>query len=121
MLISALVLALLYFALMELLMIDGSRALSEARRFRARVVAAHLAENAAELAAIEITTRLSNKVEQTDGSGRMEGEMRRNGESFVLMGTGDVSGTETQSASVRVQGRLNPNGTLAIDYTMHGQ
>jgi hypothetical protein len=41
----AMVIAVLYFLLMELLLIDSSRALGEAQRFRSRVVAAALAEN----------------------------------------------------------------------------
>src|SRR5438094_727313 len=55
-LISAIALAVLYFALMELMLIDSSRALREAQRFRARVVASALAENAAELAAANMIT-----------------------------------------------------------------
>src|SRR6266545_5727430 len=55
-LISALVLSVLYFALMELLLIDSSRALNEAQRFRARVVAGALAESGAELAALQMVT-----------------------------------------------------------------
>ena len=35
-LVDALVLAVLYFALMELMMVDASRSLQEAQRFRAR-------------------------------------------------------------------------------------
>src|SRR5204863_3948307 len=55
-LISAIVLAILYFALMELMLIDSSRAVREAQRFRARIVATTLAESAAELAALQLVT-----------------------------------------------------------------
>jgi hypothetical protein len=120
-LISALVLAILYFALMELLMIDSARALAEARRFRARIIAANLAENGAELAALYITTRNENTDNRSDEWGSMSGQMRRNDESFTIRGTGDVTGTDTQSARVSVQGRVEPNGTIRIDYTRHGQ
>ena len=120
-LISALILAILYFALMELLMLDSSRALAEARRFRARIIAANLAENGAELAAIYITTRTGNAVDQADDSGTMTGRMSRNGEAFTIKGDGAASGLDPQSATVSVQGRVSPSGAIAIDYTMHGQ
>ncbi|HEX7420223.1 MAG TPA: hypothetical protein VF505_10080, partial [Thermoanaerobaculia bacterium] len=53
-LITALTISILYFALMELLLIDSSRALREAQRFRAHVLAGTLAESAADLAAFQI-------------------------------------------------------------------
>src|SRR6266566_4686861 len=53
-LISAIALAILYFGLMELMLIDSSRALREAQRFRARVTSAALAESAAELSAAQM-------------------------------------------------------------------
>src|SRR5258708_13978010 len=56
-LITAIALAVLYFGLMELMLIDSSRALREAQRFRSRVVASALAESAAELAAAQMGTR----------------------------------------------------------------
>jgi hypothetical protein len=119
-LIAALVLALLYFALMELLMIDTSRALAEARRFRSRVIAANLAENGAELAALNIVTRTGNTVDRQDEWGSIGGRMTRSGDTFEIIGTGDVTGTDPQSARVSVQGRVEA-GTIRIDYTMHGQ
>ena len=42
-LISAIALAILYFGLMELMLIDSSRALVEAQRLRSRIVASALA------------------------------------------------------------------------------
>ena len=121
MLISALVLALLYLSLMELLMIDSSRALAEARRFRARIVAANLAENGAELAALQIVTRTQNTVERTDEWGSISGQMSRHGEAFTITGTGAVTGIDTQSARVAVEGRVESNGSVRIEYTVHGQ
>jgi hypothetical protein len=47
----ALIVAVLYFGLIELMLYDASRELAEARRFRARIIAVTLAENGAELAA----------------------------------------------------------------------
>src|SRR6266699_1606314 len=56
-LISAIALAILYFALMELMLIDSSRALREAQRFHQHVLAVTLAESAAELSAASMVTR----------------------------------------------------------------
>lgn len=120
-LISALVLALLYLSLMELLMIDSSRALAEARRFRARIVAANLAESGAELAALQIVTRTQNTVERADEWGTISGQMSRHGETFTIVGNGAVTGVDTQTARVSVEGRVEPDGSVRIEYTVHGQ
>ncbi|HET7435605.1 MAG TPA: hypothetical protein VFN10_12930, partial [Thermoanaerobaculia bacterium] len=53
-LIAAIVLAVLYFGLIELLLLDSARELREAQRFRARIVALTNAENGAERAAADI-------------------------------------------------------------------
>ncbi len=121
-LISALVLAMLYFALMELLLIDSSRALHEAQRFRARVVALTLAESGAELAAYQMVTRTGATVNDSDFQGTMSGSLRRTGNNFELDGDGTSIGVPTQDASVQVQGRIDPaDGTVKIDFTVHTQ
>ncbi len=119
-LVTALALSILYFALMELLLIDSTRALGEAQRFRAQIVANVLAENGAELAAFQIVTRSSANVNANDFQGTMHGELQRNSNSFVLTGEGSTTGAVRQDASVSVQGRLDPDGSLKIDYTVHG-
>lgn len=119
-LISAIALAVLYFGLMELMLIDSSRALREAQRFRARVVAATLAESAAELAAAQMVTRPSASATATDDQGRMTGTLTTNGGQFELEGQGVTAGVVPVTATVRVQGRIL--GThIAIDYTFHSQ
>lgn len=120
-LVTALTLSILYFALMELLLIDSARALGEAQRFRAHIVANVLAENAAELAAFQIVSRSSANVNANDFQGTMHGELQRNSGSFVLTGEGSAIGTVTQNAKVRVEGRLDPDGTIKIDFTVHGE
>ncbi len=45
---AALLLAVLYFALMELLLLDSTLSLQQAQRFRAHIMATTLAESAAE-------------------------------------------------------------------------
>ena len=120
-LISALVLALLFFALMELVLIDSSRALAEAQRFRARVLAASAAEDAAELAAANMLHRLSGTTQLNTPERELTGTLVRAGENFELVGTAKSIGALVQSASVRVQGRMSESGVIRIDYTMHGQ
>jgi hypothetical protein len=88
-LVIALVLAILYFMLMGLVMIDSSRAQAEAQRFRARMMAAVLAENAAELACAQMVTLPSGMANKEDKQGRMFGTYRRtSGDKFEVNGEG---------------------------------
>jgi Tfp pilus assembly protein PilX len=119
-LITAMVISILYFALMELLLIDSSRALNEAQRFRAHVVAGTLAESAAELAAFHIVTQTSATIDKQDSQGTMHGVLVRNDNSFVLQGEGVAIGAMTQSAKVRVEGRVE-GLAVKIDFTLHGE
>ena len=120
-LISAIALAILYFALMELMLIDSSRALREAQRFRARVQAATLAESAAELAAANLVNQTTANTSAEDDQGKMTGTLTRNGNDFMITGQSETTGVPPQKANVRVQGRVQPNGTITIDYTFHSQ
>jgi len=119
-LISAIALAILYFGLMQLMLIDSSNALREAQRFRARVVASALAENAAELAAANMVNNPSGPTSASDDQGKMIGAITVSGNDFEILGQGDATGVVPQTATVRVQGRIV--GThIAIDYTFHSQ
>jgi hypothetical protein len=121
-LIAALTLAVLYFGLMELLLVDSSRELAEARRFRARVVAGIVAENAVELAALQMVSATGTKIQEVDDQGAMSAEYERNGVAYEITAEGVTSGVLQQTATVFVQGRIDPNGgVVKIDYTMHGQ
>lgn len=119
-LISAIALAILYFGLMELMLIDSSRALTAAQRFRARVVASTLAENAAELAAANMINSPGATTTAQDDQGKMIGGITVNGSDFEINGQGDATGVIPQTATVRVQGRIKGNH-IAIDYTFHSQ
>lgn len=122
MLIAALALAILYFALMELMLVDSSRELSEARRFRARIVAGVLAENGAELAALQMAGGPGRTIQEEDEQGAMNATLRRTGgDGFEITAEGQTSGVLHQSARVFVQGRVDAGGVVRIDYTMHGQ
>ena len=122
-LISAIALAVLYFGLMELMLIDSSRALREAQRFRARVVASALAESAAELAAAQMITRPARRppVAAQDEQGQMLGTLNTNGRAFEIIGEGTTAGVAPVKASVRVQGTITGGTHIAIDYTFHSQ
>jgi hypothetical protein len=118
----AIILAVLYFGMIELLMIDSSRELAEARRFRSRIVAQALAENAAELAAFHITTQAKAPPPLTDWQGTMVGKVLSGGGargSFVLQGFGDTAGLDRSHAEVTVVGAIDEGGRLHIDYTTH--
>lgn len=121
MLISAIALAILYFALMELMMIDSSHALREAQRFRARIVASTLAESAAELAAAQMVTQPQATVTANDDQGNMTATMTRNGSAFVIDATGEALGSVAQKSTVTVQGEIRTGNRVAVTYTFHGQ
>ena len=120
MLLAAIVLAVLYFALMELLMLDAARELNEAQRFRARIVASALAENAAELAAGNIVPGGSLALRDSNAQGKMDATVRRVGQTFIIDGYGVTTGLITQTARVQVYGEVE-GLNIRINYTMHSQ
>ena len=117
-LVSAIVLAILYFALMELMLIDSSRALREAQRFRARIVATTLAESAAELAAAQLVTASGANVNATDEQGTMTATLARSGKTFTIDAKAEATGVPPQKASVRVQGEVE-GSKVSVSYTFH--
>jgi hypothetical protein len=120
-LIAAIVLAVLYFALIQLLLVDSARELAEARRFKARIVAATLAENGAELAALQITAPGQVWASPTaeDWQGKISGDLKKaSGGDFTIEGKGTSSGLNPTSAGVTVIGKVE--GTrVKIYYTTH--
>lgn len=120
-LIAAIVLAVLYLSLVELMMIDSSRELAEARRFRARIIANTLAENGAELAAVEIANpeRVSSSARASDSQGEFSGHMNKDGGgNFDIEAEGKAAGLIASEAKVLVRGRVL-NGQVKIQYTIH--
>ena len=118
--ITAVALSILYFALMELMLIDSSHALLEAQQFRSRIIASTLAENAAELAAENMITAPRGTASYEDDQGRMLGSISVNGDQFEINAQGDTKGVVPVKATVRVQGRIEGNH-IAVDYTFHSQ
>lgn len=123
----AIIIAVLYFAMIELLMIDSSRELAQARQFRAKIVAQTLAENGAELAALQLADEdtASSNVNATDWQGSMLGTMRKTGNGngsqqqiFTLTGTGEAGGLVKSRATVQLRGRV-VGARVFIDYAQH--
>lgn len=110
-LVAAIGLAILYFALVELMLIDSARELKEARRFRAKVVAATLAENGAEYAAVEMLSRVGGAKRGENEQGSYSGRLTRRAtggavEEFVISGEGTTTGTERVRATVELRGDI---------------
>lgn len=118
-LIAAIILAVLYVGLIELLLLDSARELNEARRFRARIVAATLAENAAELAAVRLIDRQEANVNGEDWQGTISGWMLKGAEQkFQIHGEGTTSGVVKTSASVDLSGKIEGTN-VKIEYAVH--
>ena len=124
-LLAAIVLAVLYFGLMELLLLDSARELNEAQRFRARIVAAALAENAAELAMENAAGTIRRPINEEIAQGTMIALMEAPGtppaaRKFTIKAEGVTKGVPPQRATVEVRGEIN-GGDIRIDYTFHSQ
>jgi hypothetical protein len=130
-LVAAIAIAVLYFALMELMLIDSSRSLREAQRFRSKVVATTLAESAAELSAASMVTRKAgDTIKADDEQGSMTATCDVNGSAsnignvnewrFEIKAEATTSGVSPVTSSVGVQGRIIDQ-RVKIDYTFHSQ
>lgn len=120
-LVIAIVLAVLYFALVELLLLDSSRELAEARRFRARVVAETLADNAVELAALHMVDNPKPMVPVKEESeqGTMQGVLALGEQGiFELRGTGTSTGVTESTAKIKLNGQI-VEGKVWIDFSTH--
>jgi hypothetical protein len=124
---AAIILAVLYLGLIELLLLDGTRALQEAQRFRSRVVALTLAESAAELAAAQMVNNTNANVSVETSDGSLTGTLMKTStltgsdQNFELIGDANTKGVAPQHAHVRVQGRVVDGTRVVIDYTTHSQ
>ena len=120
-LIAAIGIAILYFALMELMLIDSSRALREAQRFRSKVVAATLVESAAELSTASMVTRnAGDTINADDEQGSMKATCKVAGTAFEVEAEATTNGVMPVKSTVRVQGRIVGQRVM-VDYTYHSQ
>jgi len=115
---AALIIAVLYLALMELLLMDGTRALNEAQRYRSQVIAQTLAESGAERASAQMITKFSNNANGADAQGTMTGTMQHAGNNFEIVGDGVAIGVPSSRAHVELKGAVT--GThIQIDFATH--
>ena len=124
-LIAAIALAILYFGLMELMLIDSQRALREAQRFRARIIATTLAENAADLAAAQLCTSYKVTVDYANADGTMTGTMERvatgdKKSTFTIDVAGASTGVPPTTVKVKLDGEIN-DSKVDIKYAAHSQ
>ncbi len=121
-LLWAIGLAVLFFMLVQLMLIESARELTDAQRFRSRIVAMVLAENGAELAAARIIERNYTIDNDEDWQGKIYGKMTKNDETgdFTIYATGDTAGIKPAKAQVEVKGRADKN-TLKVQifFTTH--
>jgi len=129
-LVAAIALAVLYFGLMELMLIESQRSLREAQRFRAKIVATTLAENAAELAAEHLCQNWVATIDWANGDGKMDGKMERKAapfgakparSPFVITVTGASSGVPTSSETLKLDGNVVDGTGIEITYSNHLQ
>ena len=91
----------------------------EAQRFRARITANILAENAAELAAAGMTGLEAREASLENDDGSMTGAFRRIGEeSFVIEATGTTTGIVKSTRNVSIKGRI-VQSSVRIEETRH--
>ena len=116
---AALIIAVLYLALMELLLMDSTRALNEAQRYRSQVIAQTLAESGAERASAQMITKFSNNPPSVnDDQGTMSGTMQHAGNNFEITGDGIAKGVPSAKAHVELKGAVF--GThIQIDFATH--
>lgn len=118
-LLSVLLLAVLFFGLMHLVLRESTDASLAAQRFRARIVAEVLAENAAELAVRQIALSSGARRSAENGEGLMAGSFNRKpGDAFEIMGSSETKGTLRARASVRIEGRIEGTAII-IERTTH--
>lgn len=120
-LLSVLLIAVLYFGLIELLLSDASERMRNARRFRAVVTANIHAENAAELAATGMVGLSVNEASAEIDGGSLSGTYRRVGENgFILEAAGTTGGAFATKRTVTIEGTIIGR-SVTIHRTRHAQ
>ncbi|MDX1584387.1 MAG: hypothetical protein R3338_12385 [Thermoanaerobaculia bacterium] len=117
-LISVLLIAILYFGLIELVLTESAEKMREANRFRARISANILAENGAELAAAQMTNLDYSQESLETDHGTMSGTFRRVGQSFVIEGIGSSKGVIENTRKVTIRGTIEGE-SVSIERTDH--
>ncbi|MEA2491743.1 MAG: hypothetical protein QOH21_3535 [Acidobacteriota bacterium] len=113
---------------------DSARELREAQRFRARIMSLTLAENGAELAALNLVNTTGGTARNEDWQGVATGTLLRGGAfplesevpvaptviKFELVGEGESAGVVKVKTKVRVYGEIEGK-KIRVNYAMHSQ
>lgn len=124
-LVATLVIAVLFFALMALVLWESTMRYRAAQSFRSRIVAQTLAENAAELSARGLGdgSSLTVSAETDDGTMRASGQASHDPDGiirFKIEAEGETHGVQSVRATVTVWGRVDGNG-VRVTRTKHSQ
>jgi S1-C subfamily serine protease len=115
--VAALLIAILFFGLIGLLLVESAEAYRNAQRFRARVTAFVMAGNAVEIAAAGIVSGAAHRVDVEIDGYQLTAEVQRAGERFVITAASVRSGGGA-GASVRVEGRV-VGSSIEVFRTLH--
>lgn len=121
-LVSALVLALLFLALIELLLADLTQASRTAERVRGRILADILAENGVELVVRDMVTSPTGSVSRELDGGRVVAsyEPRANG-AFTIRSESLANGPFPARAALVIEGRITgPRVRIVRSHTTPG-
>jgi hypothetical protein len=125
--VSALVLAFLFFSLVGLILLESAAAAQQASRFRSRAVADALAESAAEIGVMRMLTSGGSSMTMTVEGGEMaaEWEVKQtsdpNVRRFILAAQGKTKGVPPVEREVQLAGRIFYGNQVTIDRTLHGR
>jgi hypothetical protein len=120
-LITVLVLALLFFAMMELMLIESTQAMRGATRYRARVMAQAMAENAVELVAHDLLNGIGKSVTTETEDGLMSGTLEHFPDgTFRITAFAETAGALTHRATVEVRGTVS-GPEVVVTRTRHSQ
>jgi hypothetical protein len=114
-LVSALLIALLFFGLIELTLRDTSAGVRAAHRHRQRIASEILADNAVELAAAGMVSGMPRTAAHANRDGTMNGAFQPlPGYRFELTGEGTSGGSSGVTTRVVLRGRIQGNA-IAIE------
>lgn len=124
-LLSALVLAVLFFALISLVLWESTVRYRAAQAFRARILAQSLAANAAEMSASGLAagSPLAVSLETEEGTMAAKGTASTDTDGvtrFEIEAEGVTRGVRPSFATVKARGRIE-SGQLTITSTKHSQ
>ncbi|MGA7616036.1 MAG: hypothetical protein WBX15_12740 [Thermoanaerobaculia bacterium] len=118
---SVLVLAVLYFALMGLVLMESTAKSREAAGFHSRIASEIFAENAAELAARQMVSGSSRHIDVTTSDGVLKADFQRSPSGqFTLRATATSSGVAPTSSHLVLRGRIS-GSSVAVEAAEYGR